>query len=118
MLFDDSFGCCSEQNKIKVWNDGMGIPVVKHQLEKMFVPTLIFGTLLTSSNFDDTQKKVTGKMQTVRRPVFQFTDVLCLLQVVVTVLEQNCATSSAPNLLFRPHLAHPNAPSSSHGRTI
>jgi len=27
----------------------------------MYVPTLIFGHLLTSSNYDDTEKKVTGK---------------------------------------------------------
>lgn len=26
----------------------------------MFVPSLIFGHLLTSSNYDDTQQKVTG----------------------------------------------------------
>ena len=31
-----------------------------HATEKMYVPELIFGTLLTSSNYDDEQKKVTG----------------------------------------------------------
>ena len=31
-----------------------------HATEKMYVPELIFGTLLTSSNYDDDQKKVTG----------------------------------------------------------
>ena len=31
-----------------------------HTTEKMYVPELIFGTLLTSSNYDDEQKKVTG----------------------------------------------------------
>ena len=45
---------------IKVWNNGRGIPVVVHQKEKVYVPELIFGHLLTSSNYDDTQKKVTG----------------------------------------------------------
>lgn len=49
-----------ETNKIKIWNNGKGIPVVEHQTEKMFVPTLIFGHLLTSSNYDDSEKKVTG----------------------------------------------------------
>ncbi|XP_059141501.1 DNA topoisomerase 2-alpha-like isoform X2 [Physella acuta] len=47
-------------NKIKIWNNGKGIPVVEHKTEKMFVPTLIFGHLLTSSNYDDNEKKVTG----------------------------------------------------------
>lgn len=49
-----------ENNRIKVWNNGKGIPVVEHKTEKMFVPTMIFGHLLTSSNYDDSEKKVTG----------------------------------------------------------
>ncbi|XP_075262608.1 DNA topoisomerase 2-alpha-like isoform X2 [Convolutriloba macropyga] len=49
-----------ERNIYSVWNDGSGIPVQMHKTEKMYVPSLIFGHLLTSSNFDDTQKKVTG----------------------------------------------------------
>lgn len=31
-----------------------------HAVEKLYVPELIFGTLLTSSNYNDDQKKVTG----------------------------------------------------------
>eukprot|EP00057_Strongylocentrotus_purpuratus_P006177 XP_011660651.1 PREDICTED: DNA topoisomerase 2-alpha-like [Strongylocentrotus purpuratus] len=50
----------SENNTISVWNNGKGIPVVEHKGEKMYVPEMIFGHLLTSSNYDDTQKKVTG----------------------------------------------------------
>ncbi|KAG7251676.1 hypothetical protein CRUP_007969 [Coryphaenoides rupestris] len=49
-----------ESNIISVWNNGRGIPVVEHKDEKMYVPALIFGHLLTSSNYDDEQKKVTG----------------------------------------------------------
>ncbi|VDK88130.1 unnamed protein product [Dibothriocephalus latus] len=49
-----------EENLIRIWNNGAGIPVVNHRVEKMFVPSLIFGHLLTSSNYDDTEKKVTG----------------------------------------------------------
>ncbi|KAL7677371.1 hypothetical protein ACOME3_003608 [Neoechinorhynchus agilis] len=49
-----------EKNSIVIFNDGRGIPVTVHKKEKMYVPTLIFGHLLTSSNFDDNQKKVTG----------------------------------------------------------
>ena len=52
----------SENNKIKIWNNGKGIPVVEHKTEKMYVPTMIFGHLLTSSNYDDSEKKVTGKL--------------------------------------------------------
>ena len=49
-----------EDNLISVWNNGRGIPVEMHAKEKMYVPELIFGTLLTSSNYNDDQKKVTG----------------------------------------------------------
>ena len=31
-----------------------------HKDEKMYVPTMIFGHLLTSSNFNDEEEKVTG----------------------------------------------------------
>jgi DNA topoisomerase-2 len=49
-----------ENNVISVYNNGHGIPVVMHKDEKMFVPTMIFGHLLTSSNYNDDEKKVTG----------------------------------------------------------
>uniref|UniRef100_A0A8C0FQE1 DNA topoisomerase 2 n=1 Tax=Bubo bubo TaxID=30461 RepID=A0A8C0FQE1_BUBBB len=49
-----------ENNTISIWNNGKGIPVVEHKVEKVFVPALIFGQLLTSSNYDDNEKKVTG----------------------------------------------------------
>ncbi|XP_058475519.1 DNA topoisomerase 2-beta isoform X1 [Solea solea] len=49
-----------ESNVITIWNNGKGIPVVEHKDEKMYVPALIFGHLLTSSNYDDDEKKVTG----------------------------------------------------------
>ena len=49
-----------ENNKISIWNNGRGIPVEMHKDEKMYVPTMIFGHLLTSSNYDDEEQKVTG----------------------------------------------------------
>lgn len=48
------------KNEISVMNNGKGIPVVMHKVEKMYVPEMIFGTLLTSSNYNDEEKKVTG----------------------------------------------------------
>jgi DNA topoisomerase-2 len=47
-----------ETNTIKVWNNGDGIPVEMHKEEGVYVPELIFGHLLTSSNYNDTEKKV------------------------------------------------------------
>ena len=49
-----------ENNSISVFNNGKGIPVQVHAKEGVYVPELIFGHLLTSSNYDDNQKKVTG----------------------------------------------------------
>ena len=42
---------------VRVYNDGAGIPVEVHKEERVYVPELIFGHLLTSSNYDDTEKK-------------------------------------------------------------
>ena len=49
-----------ERGQISVYNDGKGVPVKIHAKEKVYVPELIFGHLLTSSNYDDEEKKVTG----------------------------------------------------------
>ena len=49
-----------EKNKLSVYNNGKGIPVAIHKEEKVYVPELIFGHLLTSSNYNDDKKKVTG----------------------------------------------------------
>ncbi|KAH9501320.1 DNA topoisomerase 2-beta [Dermatophagoides farinae] len=47
-------------NEITIYNNGKGIPVIEHKTEKCYVPTLIFGHLLTSSNYNDEEKKVVG----------------------------------------------------------
>ena len=49
-----------EAGSITVINTGSGIPVVIHEKEKMYVPEMIFGELLTSSNYDDSQKRTVG----------------------------------------------------------
>ena len=49
-----------ENNTISVYNNGRGIPIEIHSKEGIYIPELIFGHLLTSSNYDDDQKKVTG----------------------------------------------------------
>ncbi len=45
---------------ISVWNNGRGVPIAVHSEHGVYVPELIFGHLLTGSNFDDNQKKTTG----------------------------------------------------------
>lgn len=41
-----------------MWNNGDGVPVEIHKDEGVYVPELIFGHLLTSSNYNDMEKKV------------------------------------------------------------
>lgn len=48
------------ENRISVMNTGKGIPVEIHPKEKVYVPEMIFGHFLTSSNYDDEEEKVVG----------------------------------------------------------
>ncbi|KAI0935640.1 hypothetical protein AcV5_004006 [Taiwanofungus camphoratus] len=50
----------AENNLISVYNNGRGIPIEMHSKEKIYIPELIFGHLLSSSNYDDDEKKLTG----------------------------------------------------------
>lgn len=50
----------SDTNTISVWNNGVGVPVKMHQEHNLYVPSLIFGELLTGSNYDDDRERTTG----------------------------------------------------------
>ncbi|KAL3807364.1 hypothetical protein ACHAXA_001702 [Cyclostephanos tholiformis] len=45
---------------ISIANNGRSIPVQVHEKENMYVPELLFGHLLTGSNFNDDQRTLTG----------------------------------------------------------
>jgi DNA topoisomerase-2 len=49
-----------EKNVITVCNDGEGIPIEIHKDLGKYVPEIIFGEFHTSSNYDDTEKRVVG----------------------------------------------------------
>lgn len=51
---------CHPNGTISVCNTGEGIPIKKHPKEKIWIPELIFGHLLTSSNYNDEEQRVTG----------------------------------------------------------
>jgi DNA topoisomerase II len=61
---------CIEVNvgtdNVTVYNAGVGIPIKKHDKERgedgkpLWIPELIFGHLLTSSNYNDEEQRVTG----------------------------------------------------------
>ena len=45
------------ENTISIYNDGSGIPIELHKEHNIYVPELIFGNLLSSSNYNDSKKK-------------------------------------------------------------
>lgn len=47
--------------KITVYNNGIGIPIELHKEHNIYVPEMIFGHLLTSSNYDKKGKITGGK---------------------------------------------------------
>merc|ERR1719271_1542582 len=49
-----------EAGVLSVENNGKSLPVEMHKEHKMYVPEMVFGHLLTSDNYDDDEKKVTG----------------------------------------------------------
>jgi DNA topoisomerase II len=49
-----------ESGEISIWNNGKGIPIEIHKEQAIYIPEMIFGHLLTSSNYDDNQAKITG----------------------------------------------------------
>jgi DNA topoisomerase-2 len=48
------------KTNFKIFNSGIGIPIEKHPEYKIYTPELIFANLLTSSNFSDTEDRITG----------------------------------------------------------
>ncbi len=54
-LIDISVTKTGKKLKISMFNDGRGIPIEIEPKEKIYVPELIFGHLLTGSNFNDAQ---------------------------------------------------------------
>lgn len=49
-----------ETGYIEVFNDGDGIDIIKHPEHAIYIPEMIFGHMLTSANYDDTEEKTIG----------------------------------------------------------
>lgn len=49
-----------DRDEISVYNDGQTIPIQRHDEYGCYLPELVFGHLLTSSNYDDAKNKTTG----------------------------------------------------------
>merc|ERR1719199_1058798 len=50
----------AKAGSISVWNNGKGLPVVIHKEQQIYVPEMVFGHLLTSDNYNDTDCKTVG----------------------------------------------------------
>lgn len=51
--------------EFSIWNDGRNIPTGIHPSEKVRIPELIFGNLLTSSNYNDNEERKTSGLNGV-----------------------------------------------------
>jgi DNA topoisomerase-2 len=49
-----------KSGEIIIMNNGSGIPVIKHKEYNVWIPSMIFGELLTSSNYSKDEKRITG----------------------------------------------------------
>jgi len=45
---------------IEVYNDGDGIDIIEHPEEKVYIPEMIFGHMLSSTNYDDSEERTIG----------------------------------------------------------
>jgi len=57
---DITVGTVNGKFTVSVKNDGDGIPIQQHETEKCWIPELIFGHLLTSSNYNKDEEKIVG----------------------------------------------------------
>jgi len=48
------------QDFFSCFNDGIGIDVEKHPEHKIYIPELIFANLMTSTNYDESEERITG----------------------------------------------------------
>lgn len=48
------------EDTISVMNDGDGVDIYKHEEHGIYIPEMIFGNMLTSTNYDDNEERVIG----------------------------------------------------------
>lgn len=89
--------------QICIYNNGRGIPVEIHVKEGIWVPELIFGHLLTSSNYNDDQKRL-PVVETVTEPNFvTFFQLNLLLKRLIVEVARNLDKFSPITWPIRPH---------------
>jgi DNA topoisomerase II len=66
----------AEDNHITIRTNGKGIPIVKHEERNVYVPSVIFGQLLTGSTFDHEEQTAGCRVRTKREMCVPF--IVCL----------------------------------------
>ena len=83
--------------EISVYNDGVGIPVKIHPEEKKYIPEMIFGDLLTSSNYNKQElKHVGGKNGYGAKLANIFSNKFCV-ETVDHTLQKKCVITFYDN---------------------
>ena len=49
-----------KEDSFTIFNNGKGIDIVLHKEHKVYIPELLFGQLLSSTNYDETEERTTG----------------------------------------------------------
>jgi DNA topoisomerase II len=49
-----------ETGRITIWNDGSGVDVAMHKVYNVMIPTMIFGQLLASTNYEKEKERIVG----------------------------------------------------------
>jgi DNA topoisomerase-2 len=49
-----------DSDSFSIHNDGIGIDIVLHPTHKIYIPELIFANLLTSTNYNESEQRITG----------------------------------------------------------
>ena len=95
-----------EKNIISVLNNGYGIPCVIHDIYKTYICEMIFGQLLTSTNYDKTEQKITSgrngygaKLTNVFSTLFKVETVDADRQLKYTqIFEKNMSIAHPPEI--------------------
>ncbi len=83
---------------ITILNNGPGIPIVKHKVHKVLIPTMIFFELGTSSNYDDSVDRITGGRNGLGAKLTNIFSLEFTVETVDTVRKLKFKQSSYNNL--------------------
>lgn len=85
-------------DRITIENDGRGVPIVMHEKEKIYVPQMVFGELLTGDNYDDSSERVVGGRNGYGAKLANIFSTLFCVETVDSTSSQSYAQSWKENM--------------------